>query len=90
MRWPVGCHPQAKKILLYVAREKIAIEEGRWYGQLATPGTSSRTTCTTGLACREPLLKRGLTFSGRLAGQEAFDANVLVEFVSVDAVPSAN
>lgn len=66
------------------------MEEGK--GQLVTtiPGTSNGTSCTAWPSGREPLLKRGLALPGRFAGEEAFDANVFVEFFPVNAVPSAD
>lgn len=61
-------------------------------GQLVTtiPGSSTRTSCSAWPSSREPFLKRGLAFPRWFAGEEAFDADVLVELDPVNAVPSAN
>lgn len=61
-----------------------------WQSVTAIPGTSSSSTCTTGPASREPFLKGGLAFPGWFAGEEAFDTNIFVKFVPVNAIPSAD
>ena len=53
-------------------------------GSDASGGTSS---CSF-RAIRKPFLERSLTFTGMSAGQEALNADVLVELAPMDAVPS--
>ena len=57
---------------------------------LAAPGSdaSSGTPRRSFRAIRKPFLERGLAFTGMFAGQEALNADVLVELAPVDAVPS--
>lgn len=52
--------------------------------------TSNGTSCSAGPASGKPFLKRGLAFPGRFAGEETLDADVLVEFVPMNAMPSAD
>ena len=57
---------------------------------LAAPGSdaSAGTSRRSFRAIRKPFLERGLAFTGMFAGQEAINADVLVELAPVDAVPS--
>ena len=53
-------------------------------------GMSSSTSCFAGPASEEPFLKRRLAFTGWSACEEVLDADVFVELVPVNSVPSAD
>ncbi len=61
-----------------------------WGKGLAAPGSeaSNGSSRRSFRAIRKPFFERGLAFTGMFAGQEALNADVLVELAPVDAVPS--
>ncbi len=90
--WPGSWRCHRKEFAAFERTNGCSWRQESWCRQLVTTisGTSSRTTCTTGPTSREPFLKRGLAFSGRFSRKQALDADVLVELVPMNAMPTAD